>query len=98
MRTLYRALTRVAPSLGAAVALAAVEGEVDGPDAGLRALDAIDDAAVERFQPAWTTSAYLLGRAGRIGPAAAAYRRAIELTTDAGVTGYLREQLTSLRR
>ena len=98
VRTLYRALIEVAPSLGAAVALAAVDGEIDGPDAGLRALDAIDDAAVDRFQPAWTTRAHLLGRAGRIGPAADAYRRAIELTTDAGVAGYLREQLTSLRR
>ncbi len=36
--------------------------EIDGPDAGLRALDAIDDPAVERFQPAWTTRAHLLAR------------------------------------
>ena len=65
VRTLYRALLRVAPSLGAAVALAAVDGEIDGPDAGLRALDAIDDPAVDRFQPAWTTRAHLLaGPAG----------------------------------
>jgi RNA polymerase sigma-70 factor, ECF subfamily len=98
VRTLYRALIQVAPSLGAAVALAAVDGQIDGPDAGLRALDAIDESAVERFQPAWTTRAHLLGRAGRIGPSADAYRRAIELTTDAGVAGYLREQLTSLQR
>ena len=66
MRTLYRALIEVAPSLGAAVALAAVDGEIDGPDAGLRALDAIDDPAVDRFQPAWTTRAHLL--AGPAGP------------------------------
>ena len=45
LRKLHRALLRVAPSLGAAVALAAVDGEVDGPDAGLRALDAISDPA-----------------------------------------------------
>jgi len=31
---LHRALLRIAPSLGAAVALAVVDGEVDGPDAG----------------------------------------------------------------
>ena len=65
LRKLYRALLRVAPSLGAAVALAAVDGEIDGPDAGLRALDAIDDPAVERFQPAWSTRAHLLAAAGR---------------------------------
>ena len=88
----------MAPSLGAAVALAAVEGQIDGPDAGLRALDAIDDPAVDRFQPAWTTRAHLLAEAGRTEAAADAYRAAIELTTDPGVADYLREQLTSLSR
>jgi RNA polymerase sigma-70 factor (ECF subfamily) len=98
LRKLYRALMRVAPSLGAAVALAAVDAAIDGPDAGLRALDAIGDPAVERFQPAWSTRAHLLAEAGRAGPAAHAYRAAIELTTDRGVADYLREQLTSLTR
>jgi RNA polymerase sigma-70 factor, ECF subfamily len=98
LRKLYRALAKVAPSLGAAVALAAVEGQIDGPDAGLRALDAIDNPAVERFQPAWSTRAHLLAEAGRKRPAAHAYRTAIELTTDPGVADYLREQLTSIRR
>lgn len=98
LRKLYRAVVRVAPSLGAAVALAAVEGKIDGPDAGLRALDAVGDPAVERFQPAWSARAHLLAEAGRTEDAADAYRTAIELTTDAGVADYLREQLTSLRR
>jgi predicted RNA polymerase sigma factor len=97
LRKLYRALVGVAPSLGAAVSLAAVEGEIDGPDAGFRALDAIDNPAVERFQPAWTTRAHLLSTAGRTEAAADAYRTAIGLTTDQGVADYLREQLTSLR-
>jgi RNA polymerase sigma-70 factor (ECF subfamily) len=98
LRKLYRALVRVAPSLGAAVALAAVEGQIDGPEAGLRALDAISDPAVERFQPAWTTRAHLLAETGRTAAAAEAYRVAIELTTDRGVVDHLREQLTSLMR
>ena len=98
LRKLYRALLRVAPSLGAAVAVAAVDGEIDGPDAGLRALDAIDDPAAERFQPAWSTRAHLLAAAGRGQAAAKAYRTAIELTTDRDVADYLREQLTSLSR
>jgi predicted RNA polymerase sigma factor len=98
LRTLYRALLRVAPSLGAAAALAAVEGEIDGPAAGLRALDAIDDPAAERFQPAWTTRAHLLAEAGRVELAADAYRTAIELTTDSGVAEYLRDQLRALIR
>ena len=38
LRTLYLALDGIAPSLGARVALAAVTGRIDGPDAGLDAL------------------------------------------------------------
>ena len=93
LRTLHRALLRIAPSLGAAVSLAVVDGEVDGPDAGLRALDAITDPAAEQFQPAWTARAHLLDEAGR--PAAAAYRRAIDLTTDVGVAAYLNRRLAA---
>jgi RNA polymerase sigma-70 factor, ECF subfamily len=80
------------------VASAAVDGEVDGPDAGLRALDAITDLAVERFQPAWTTRAHLLAEAGRAVDAAEAYRRAIDLTTDPGVAAYLSRRLRDVCR
>ena len=62
MRKLHRALLRIAPSLGAAVSLAVVDGELEGPDAGLRALDTISDPAAKRFQPAWTARAHLLAR------------------------------------
>jgi RNA polymerase sigma-70 factor (ECF subfamily) len=96
LRKLHRALLGVAPSLGAAVASAAVDGEIDGADAGLRGLDAIDDPAVERFQPAWTTRAHLLAEAGRVTEASEAYRRAIELTADAGVADYLLRCLRSI--
>ena len=41
--TLHRLLHAVAPSLGSSVALAAVTAEVDGPAAGLAALDALLD-------------------------------------------------------
>jgi RNA polymerase sigma-70 factor (ECF subfamily) len=96
LRKLYRAVLRVAPSLGAAVALAAVEGEIDGADAGLRVLDAITNSAVERFQPAWSTRAHLLTQAGRCADAAEAYRRALELTSDPAVAGYLLRRLRSV--
>jgi RNA polymerase sigma-70 factor (ECF subfamily) len=96
LRKLHRALLRVAPSLGAAVASAAVDGELDGPEAGLRALDAIGDPAVDRFQPAWTTRAHLLAEAGRVAEAVTAYRRAIELTADSGVAEYLLRRLQTL--
>jgi RNA polymerase sigma-70 factor (ECF subfamily) len=39
--TLHRVLQALAPSLGSGVALAAVTAEVDGPAAGLAALDAL---------------------------------------------------------
>ena len=96
LRRLHRALLRVAPSLGCAVALAAVDAEIDGPDAGLQTLDAITDPAVQRFQPAWTTRAHLLARAGRFDEARSAYRRAIELTNDRGVADYLHDRLEKL--
>jgi predicted RNA polymerase sigma factor len=96
LRTLHRALLRIAPSLGAAVALAAIDAEIDGPKAGLATLDAITDPALQRFQPAWTTRAHLLGRAGDRTAAAEAYRRAIQLTADSAVAQYLRGQLAGL--
>jgi predicted RNA polymerase sigma factor len=96
LRKLHRALLRVAPSLGAAVASAAVDAQIDGPEAGLRGLDAIEDPAIERFQPAWTTRAHLLAEAGRVAEAARAYRRAIELTADRGVADYLLRRLQTL--
>lgn len=96
LQKLHRALLREAPSLGAAVACAAVDGQVEGPMAGLRALDAIHDAAVDRFQPAWSTRAHLLAEIGRTADAAAAYRRAIDLTTDPGVATYLLRRIQKL--
>lgn len=96
LQRLHRALRRVAPSLGAAVASAAVDAEVDGPDAGLRALDAITDPAVGRFQPAWATRAHLLAEVGRQTESAEAFRRAIALTADAGVAEYLLRRLRNV--
>ena len=96
LRKLHRALLRVAPSLGAAVALAAVDAEIDGAAAGLRALENIDELA--DFQPAWATRAHLLSRIGRYDDAAAAYQRAIELTADPGVRGYLTARLVETGR
>ena len=90
LRTLYRALVRVAPSLGARVALAELDGELDGPEAGLRA---IDDVEAGGFQPAWVVRAHLLTVAGRREEAAAAYRVAIASTTDPLVATYLEERL-----
>ena len=91
LTTLYRGLCDVAPTLGARVASAAALAHVEGPAAGLAALDALGDAA-ESFQPAWATRAALLDRSGRRREAEAAYRRAAELATDPAVRRWLLEQ------
>jgi RNA polymerase sigma-70 factor (ECF subfamily) len=92
LRTLHEGLVRIAPTLGALVSLAAVIGELEGPAAGLAALDRIDSPAALRFQPAWATRAHLLSGAGRSQESAAAYERAIALTTDPTVRAYLADQ------
>jgi RNA polymerase sigma-70 factor (ECF subfamily) len=90
VRKLYRALVSTAPSLGAMVALAALDGEIDGPLAGLRGVDALD---ADRYQPAWVVRAHLLEAAGRPAESAAALRRAIALTPEPAVAEYLAERL-----
>jgi RNA polymerase sigma-70 factor (ECF subfamily) len=86
---LHAALLVVAPTLGARVAHAAALGRVEGPSAGLAALDAIDDEAVRHFQPAWATRSHLLAESGRTDEAVLAYDRAISLTTDGRLRRYL---------
>ena len=94
---LYRALVLVAPSLGAHVALAGVVGRVEGPGAGLAALEPLAGRpAVGTFQPYWATRAHLLAQAGRVDDALAAYEAADALTDDEAVRGYLRERVARL--
>jgi predicted RNA polymerase sigma factor len=93
--TLHRILQAVAPSLGSGVALAAVTAEVDGPAAGLAALDAQLLEAGQRarlFQPAMATRAHLLDRLGRKQEAVAAYDSAISLTHDTAEREYLQRR------
>ena len=92
---LHRILHAVAPSLGSGVALAAVTAEVDGPAAGLAALDALLAGAGQRarlFQPARAVRAHLLDRLGLGDEAAAAYESAISLTHDAAERQYLEDR------
>ncbi len=89
---LHTALIAVAPTLGARVAHAAALGRVEGPAAGLAALDAIGDETAQRFQPAWATRAHFLVEVGRTDEALLAYDRAISLTTDAAPRRYLQRR------
>ncbi|MCW2650721.1 MAG: hypothetical protein QOE41_1474 [Mycobacterium sp.] len=96
LRRLHRGLLRMARSLGAEVSLAAVDAQIDGPETGLTALDAIEDPAMDRFQPAWATRAHLLAQAGHVDEALTAYEHTLELTADPGVADYLRARATAL--
>ena len=93
---LHDDLKQVAPSLGGSVSRAAVLAEVHGPEAGLSALDALDadSKRLSAFQPAWVLRAHLLTRLGRDLEAAAARRRALDLTTDPAERAYLSVGLT----
>ena len=98
LRTLHEALVAVAPTLGARVALAAATAQVDGPVAGLAVLDAIEDPAVGRFQPAWATRAALRAEAGDVTAAVTAYDKAISLTTDGPTRRWLEDRRAELGR
>jgi predicted RNA polymerase sigma factor len=84
--TLYDGLLQGAPTLGAKVSREAVVARIDGALAGLAELDALGEPA---FQPWWATRAHLLASLGRRDDAAVAYARALSLTTDVAVRGYL---------
>jgi RNA polymerase sigma-70 factor (ECF subfamily) len=85
---LYEQLAAIRPnpvvSLNRAIAIA----EVDGPAAGLRAVEAIEDLG--DYQPYHAARADLLARLGRRVPAGDAYDRALALTTNPTEAEFLR--------
>ena len=94
---LYEALAAHTPSAVVQVNRAAAIGFADGPAAGLRALaPLLLDPMVQRYQPLHATHADLLRRTGDPVGAAQAYRRAIELSTNAVERAELRRRLDEL--
>jgi RNA polymerase sigma-70 factor (ECF subfamily) len=85
-------------ALNRAIALA----ERDGPAGGLAALDVVDAALLEDYQPYHAARADLLVRAGRAEAAVAAYDRAIALTANPTERSFLTDQrakaLAAIRR
>jgi len=85
----YKQLIHVSPSIGRKTGYAAAVAEVNGPEAGLAILDAIDVAVVSAYQPYWAVRAHLLQRLGRTPDAVDAYNRAIGLAEDPAVRQFL---------
>jgi predicted RNA polymerase sigma factor len=85
----YKQLIHVSPSVGGKTGYAAAVAEVNGPEAGLAILDAIDVAVVSAYQPYWAVRAHLLQRLGRTPEAVNAYNRAIGLAEDPAVRQFL---------
>lgn len=86
---LYDHLHSLRPDAVVAVNRAVAVAELRGAKAGLQCLDAVDDAAVERFQPYHATRADLLARVGRDTDAVDAYDRAIALTDNPAERAFL---------
>ena len=89
--SLYDALVQLTGSPVALINRALVVAELQGPDAGLAALEVTAaDQRVESYQPYWAARANLLGRAGSYDAARHAYQVAIGLERDPAVREYLR--------
>ena len=89
---LYDQLYALRPDPVVAINRAVAIGALDGPGAGLLALELIDADIVATYQPFHAARADLLARCGRVDDADAAYARAIELTDNPVERRFLEEQ------
>jgi RNA polymerase sigma-70 factor (ECF subfamily) len=88
--TLYDALVQLTSSPVALINRALAVAELEGPDAGLAALETAGaDKRLESYQPYWAARANLLGRTGSPDAARHAYQLAIGLESDPAVREYL---------
>jgi len=94
---LYDQLYALRPNAVVALNRAIAVAELDGAGAGLAALGALDTTALDTYQPYHATRADLLARAGQGAEAAAAYLRAIELSTNPTERSFLKRQRDSYR-
>jgi RNA polymerase sigma-70 factor (ECF subfamily) len=89
---LYDQLYAMRPHAVTALNQAVAIGQMRGAAAGLDALDSLDVAPLEDYQPYHAARADLLARAGRRDPSVAAYDRAIELTANLTERRFLEQQ------
>jgi RNA polymerase sigma-70 factor (ECF subfamily) len=94
---LYAALGRLTPSPVVEVNRAVAVGFAEGAEAGLAVLAPLaSEGVLAGYQPLHAARAELLRRAGDAGGAAAAYRRAIELSNNAVERAELERRLAAL--
>ena len=95
---LYAGLLKLHPTIGAAVGQAAAVAEDAGPVEGLKLLDQIDFADLDRYQPAHAVRAQCLAQLDRVAEAAEAYAKAISLCTDLPSRRLLETKRAGLRK
>ena len=93
---LYDQLLAVAPTPVVALNRAVAQAEVEGPAAGLAAVDALA-ADLDRYHLFHSTRADLLSRLGRPAEAAAAYDAALALATNAAERDFLAGRAAATR-
>ena len=94
---MYRKLCELQPSVVIRLNEIVALSFADGAEAALVALSDLENReALDRYQPFHAARADLLRRVGRKGEAAAAYRRAIELTRNVTERGFLEGRLGAL--
>ncbi|MGA7267112.1 MAG: hypothetical protein WBX21_05085 [Aestuariivirga sp.] len=91
LETLYAALVRLAPTIGAQVAAAAACRDAAR---GLAMLDGVAGEAIAAYQPYHAVRADLLVRLGRGAEAQQAYERAAALAPDPAVRQFLLARMT----
>lgn len=89
---LYDQLLSVRPSPVVALNRAVAVAELQGPAAGLAALGALGDGALDDYQPFHAARADLLARVGKRDAAAVAYERALALTANIVERQFLEQQ------
>jgi RNA polymerase sigma-70 factor, ECF subfamily len=95
--TLYQALLRMSPSPVVELNFAAAVAMADGPAVGLAMMDALaTDGALEDYPYFHAARADLLRRLGRWSEAATAYRRALDITTNAPERAFLEGRLAEV--
>jgi RNA polymerase sigma-70 factor (ECF subfamily) len=96
--SLYDALVQLTGSPVATINRAIAVAELEGPKAGVLALDGVSfDPRIQSYQPYWAARANLLARTGALSEARRAYEIAIGLESDPAVREYLQERSEELR-